>query len=276
MVFSRGHVTSPNTQVHLLYTCPCMMGSVLAHAQIVGTGAAVFKVSPWALKLWQGTRQGFFLHTPPPCNTPPSRKNITRASPGRSRGETWSGREARIHHNNSCFQITTTWGRVVGYILWVERDHGCSFIYLHSQHWGVCVCVLVCVCDKLSHSSLSTFTGTRLRSLVTLQSSETSATASHVCRWWVCKNNQFHASKYYNECMKHRKSYWVGLMPFTFPFTRFHRCHFSTGTIMLRAISYFKYANINAGQPQTVHVQKICRLSRDNPCLCRANSLFKI
>lgn len=56
------------------------------------------------------------------------------------------------------------------------------FIYLSPQSALRCVCVLVCVCDKLSHSSLSTFTGTRLRSLVTPQSSETSATASHVCR----------------------------------------------------------------------------------------------
>lgn len=114
-------------------------------APTVGTGAPLFKVSPWALKLWQRTRRG-----PPPSTlspTPlPTAKNITRASPGRSRGETWSGREGWIHHNNSCFQITTTWGRVVGYILWVERDRGCSFIYLHSQHWGVCACKRVCVC----------------------------------------------------------------------------------------------------------------------------------
>lgn len=99
-------------------------------ASTAGTGAPLFKVSPWALKLWQRTRRDFS----PSLQHPSQLQNITRTSLGRSRGETWSGREGRIHHNNSCFQITTTWGRGVGYILWVERDHGCSFIYLHSQH----------------------------------------------------------------------------------------------------------------------------------------------
>ena len=147
------------TSVHACAVC----------APTLGTGAPLFKVSPWALKLWQRTRRG---PPPNPSTLPPTplptAKNITRASPGRSRGETWSGREGRIHHNNSCFQITTTWGRVVGYILWAERDRGCSFIYLHSQHWGVCACKRVCVCDEICHSSLYTNTGPSPRSPVTL------------------------------------------------------------------------------------------------------------
>lgn len=51
-----------------------------------------------------------------------------------------------------------------------------------------------------------------------------------------------------------RKSYWAGVMPFTFLFTRFQRRHFSTGAIMPRAISYFKYANIDSVWPQTGHI----------------------
>lgn len=56
-----------------------------------------------------------------------------------------------------------------------------------------------------------------------------------------------------------------GPMPFTSLFTRFHGSHFSAGVIMLRAISYFKYANINTAWPLTGRIRGRCRLWHSGP-----------
>lgn len=159
---------------------------------------------------------------------PPNLQNITRASPGRGRGETWSGREGRIHHNNSCFQITTTWGRVVGYILWVERDRGCSFIYLHSQHRGVRVHARVCVC--VTRSVIA-----HLHRKKAWGHPPYNTTVALTCtNYEYVKKGRFNPPKHYNECSKHRRSYRVGV---TFLFIHSHRGHLCMGAIMLRAIS---------------------------------------
>lgn len=187
---------------------------------------------------------------------PPLCENITGTSPVRNRGETWSGREGWIHHNNSCFQITTTWGRGVGDILWAMRDCGCSFIYLHRQHR----CVFVCE----TRSVITPFFSYQKRPEVTsppFQAPSCNAAAICVAKWWICKENiNLFGPKVIMNVWVLEKSYWAGWMPFTSLFTPFHGSHFFAGVIMLRAISYFKYANINTAWLQTGHIRERWRL----------------
>lgn len=227
-------------------------------APTVGTGAPLFKVSPWALKLWLRGRRDPSAATATAAATTKSLQhssqlqNITGASPGRHRGETWSGREGRIHHNNSCFQITTTWGRGVGYILWVEWDHGCSFIYLHSQHW--CVCVRVCV----------RVNSARVRQDASLPSStcagrervQRSAEVTTSCGLEEASEKKIRSLvSFQNAIMTFESSRSHLLFALPSP-CHFHRCHFSVGIIALRAISYFKYANTTAASLLTGYIGK--------------------
>lgn len=49
----------------------------------------------------------------------------------------------------------------------------------------------------------------------------------------------------------------------------------STGTIMLRAISYFTYANINAVRLQTVYIQEnIWATAQESFLKCHSSSVF--
>lgn len=183
----------------------------------VGTGAPLFKVSPWALKLWLRGRRDPSAATATAAATTKSLQhssqlqNITGASPGRHRGETWSGREGRIHHNNSCFQITTTWGRGVGYILWVEWDHGCSFIYLHSQHW--CVCVRVCVCVNSARAPGCVTANFDLRG----KGKSPKVSRSHNFLWsWGGEREKNKKPRLVWKC---NNDFWIKPQPFTIYFT---------------------------------------------------------
>lgn len=114
-------------------------------APTVGTGAPLFKVSPWALKLWQRTRRG-----PPPLhslsNTPPNRKKYYKSFPGEKqrgnviwkRGVNPPQQQLLPNHNNL--------GKGCG-LYFMGGEGPRMFIYLSQrQHWGVCACKRVCVC----------------------------------------------------------------------------------------------------------------------------------
>ena len=146
------------TSVHACAVC----------APTLGTGAPLFKVSPWALKLWQRTRRG-----PPP--TPPLSlqhpSQPQKILPELPRGEA-EGKRDLEERGESTTTTAASKSQQPGEGLWVifygRRGTADVHLFISTVSIEVCVHASVCVCDEICHSSLYTNTGPSPRSPVTL------------------------------------------------------------------------------------------------------------
>lgn len=227
-------------------------------APTVGTGAPLFKVSPWALKLWQRRDpppDHHHHHHHPLFSAPSQLQNITRASLGSSRGGNVIWKRGANPAQQQLLPNHNNLGKGCG-LYFMGGEGPRMFIYLSPQSalMRACACVSVRVCLSVCDRILLTFNLCGEQNPKVTKSRLLRLTPQPVlwAPWWICKNNLFHLSKHNNE-------FWIARLPFTFLPACFHCCHFSAGIITLRAISYFKYANTDTTSLQTVYVRTYVR-----------------
>lgn len=140
------------------WECACVLCALT-----VGTGAPLFKVSPWALKaLTEKCRHGFSPHTPPP--TPSSLQHLSQPQnyyqsfPGEKqrgnviwkRGANPPKQQLLPNHNNL--------GKGCG-LYFMGGEGPRMFIYLSPQSASRCVyvCVRLCLWQDLSSLTLNLY-----------------------------------------------------------------------------------------------------------------------
>lgn len=150
-----------NTQVHIWLQCVCVVCCV----PTVGTGAPLFKVSPWALKLWLRARRDFSPSLQHPSQPQKYYQHFPREKQRGNviwkRGVNPPQQQLLPNHNNL--------GKGCG-LYFMGREGPRMFIYLSPQSALMCVCVRACVCLRLDVSVIVLFflaQGKTLRSQVT-------------------------------------------------------------------------------------------------------------
>ena len=166
--------------------------SVHACGLTLCTGAPLFKVSPWALRLWQRNETRFLPRKIPLSllfHTPPNHKKYYQSVPGEKQRGNVIWKRGANPPQQQLFPNHNNLGKGCG-LYFMGGEGPWMFIYLSPQSAlrGVCVfvcvivcCMCVCVRDEICHSTLFSYTGKSLRSLVILQSAETSERRSQTC-----------------------------------------------------------------------------------------------
>lgn len=130
-------------------------------------------------------------------------------------------------------------------------------------------CMRTCACDKMAHRLLFIFIGIQHRRIVLL--------------WRILLQLELCSHDEYVKVINFMRpniimNVWnveTLVEPVLSSSLTFIDATSSMGTITWRAISYFKYANINVVQPQTVYIQKRSGLRHRNLFLkCHSGSIF--
>lgn len=206
-----------------------VVDSSVACALNVGTGAPLFKVSPWALKLWQWrTRQAFsHLHPSHPSPNAPH-PHLVKISLALPQWETEGKRDLEERGESTTTTAASKsqqpgegeW--VIFYGWWGTVD---VHLFIFTVSTGVCLCVYMSVCVFETRSVISPFFSYQKRPELTsppFPALPCNAAAICVAKWWICKQNiNLFGPKIIMNVWVLEKSYWAGRILFTSLFTPF-------------------------------------------------------